>query len=538
VQYISNRNVLSSDGTLAVFSTDESLDPADVDGQTDTYGVPTAGGSYTLMTPGTATYAFGMPDRTGRRVWWTTNDAVLPADTDTAADVYERRADGSVHLASGGTANVDATLANATADGSSTFFTTTEKLTPADGDTTGGDLYERRGDGTLRLISGGTIDGSYAALLGIQADGSVTMYTSDSLVAADSDIELDLYLRRADDSLLLLTPSTPSFIGLSYYAPNFPMDRTGTLFNTGDLPGTGDTNGAGDVYEVMDDGLRLLVAGVPGGTGATPVRSADGSRVLFTTLSTIPGTGDGDTAIDVYEADFAVPTLSGVPTLAGTGKVGAIHTCTVPAAVGERVTRSISWLRDATVITGATATTYKAVLADAGHSLRCRSTARNGIGAATADSAARGILPAALASKLAGFPINGTSLACTTFAGAATTTYAWKRATRTVRGRTSRTYKIGRADLGKRLTCTATGKKGALSTTATLRLTVPSRCTVPAVRGLTPAAAKTKLGNAGCRSKTSKVSGSGVAKGLVLGTSPARGAKRPNGARIAIRVRR
>ena len=61
---------------------------------------------------------------------------------------------------------------------------------------------------------------------------------------------------------------------------------------------------------------------------------------------------------------------------------------------------------------------------------------------------------------------------------------------------------------------------------------------MPNVRGLTPAAAKTKLGNAGCRSKISKVSGTGVAKGLVLGTSPARGAKRANGARITIRVRR
>ena len=69
-------------------------------------------------------------------------------------------------------------------------------------------------------------------------------------------------------------------------------------------------------------------------------------------------------------------------------------------------------------------------------------------------------------------------------------------------------------------------------------MTVPSRCTVAAVRGLTPLAAKTKLGNAGCRSRSSKVKGTGVAKGLVLGTSPARGAKRANGATITIRVRR
>ncbi len=124
------------------------------------------------------------------------------------------------------------------------------------------------------------------------------------------------------------------------------------------------------------------------------------------------------------------------------------------------------------------------------------------------------------------------------FSGATSTRYAWKRGTKTVKGRTSRSYKVGRSDLGKRVTCTAVGKAGALSAKATLKLTVPSRCTVPGIRGLTPLAAKTRLGNAGCRSSTRKVSGSGVTKGLALGTSPARGAKRANGARITILVRR
>jgi hypothetical protein len=178
------------------------------------------------------------------------------------------------------------------------------------------------------------------------------------------------------------------------------------------------------------------------------------------------------------------------------------------------------------------------VLADAGHALKCRVTARNSIGSDTADSTARGIPPAALALKLSGFPISGTRLGCTTFAGATSTTYTWKRGTKIVKGRKARTYRVGSGDLGKRLTCTAMGTNGALVTTVALKLKVPARCTVPNVRSLTPAAAKTKLGNAGCRSKTSKITGSGVATGLVLGTSPAKGAKRANGATITIRVRR
>ncbi len=259
---------------------------------------------------------------------------------------------------------------------------------------------------------------------------------------------------------------------------------------------------------------------------------------LFLTTSSIAGTPDGDGAQDVYEADFALPTLAGAPGLSGTAKVGSTLTCAPPTATGEATTTAIAWLRDATVIKGATAATYRIVLADAGHLVRCRVTARNPIGSAAAVSATRGIAPVAAATRLAGFPIVGLKLTCTTFSGARTTSYAWKRGTRTVRGRTARTYKVAKADLGKRLTCTATGRAGALVSKATLRITVPRRCVVPAVRGLTPAAAKNRLGNAGCRTRTVTVAGSGVKKGLVLGTSPAKKAKLANGARITIKVRR
>jgi beta-lactam-binding protein with PASTA domain len=107
-----------------------------------------------------------------------------------------------------------------------------------------------------------------------------------------------------------------------------------------------------------------------------------------------------------------------------------------------------------------------------------------------------------------------------------------------VRGRTKRTYSVGRSDLGKRVSCSAVAKNGTLSTSVSQRVTVPRQCKVPNVRGLTPADAKTKLGNAGCRSTTKRIGGSGVPVGRVLGTSPGKGKKRPNGARITINVRK
>ena len=95
-----------------------------------------------------------------------------------------------------------------------------------------------------------------------------------------------------------------------------------------------------------------------------------------------------------------------------------------------------------------------------------------------------------------------------------------------------------KADLGKRLTCAATGSNAGGATAVPLSRAVPRQCVVPNVRGLLPADARTKLGNAGCKSAIKRVKGSGVAKGRVLGTTPPRRSKRPNGAKITIRVRR
>ena len=80
-------------------------------------------------------------------------------------------------------------------DGSSVVFSTAEKLLPADGDTAGIDLYDRRADDSLHLVSGGTTDALAAGFMGESADGSIVFQTSDALVAADTDISSDVYLR-------------------------------------------------------------------------------------------------------------------------------------------------------------------------------------------------------------------------------------------------------------------------------------------------------------------------------------------------------
>ncbi len=525
---------LTDDGSTVFIRTAEALVAADRDAQPDVYGIPTAGGAYTLWTPGTADAVTGFPDHAGRRVWFTTRSRLAKADTDAALDVYARTATGAIQLASGGAAGIDASLETALADGT-VLFTTSEKLLAADHDTTGVDLYERTGDGTLRLVSGGSEDGTDTGLLGVNADGAVAFHTDASLVPADGDGLDDIYVRRRDGGLLYLSPSTPAFT-ITFPTPVIPSRDARTVINAPDLPGTGDANGQDDAYEVTSTGLRLLAA-TPAGTGTGGIESADGSRILLTTAAALTG-ADHDSAVDVYEADFALPVVTGVPTFAGDVHAGSVQTCLPPGAVGEGITFLTSWFRGATAIPGATQQTYRPVVADAGLQLHCRSTARNGIGAAGADSAARTIAPAATTAALGGFPVLGTKLTCTAFAGAAQVTYRWSRGTTRVVHRNAQTYRVGRGDLGWRLTCTAVARSGALSTTAVQRVRVPRFCTVPTVRGLLLAAARVRLGAAGCATSPKRMIGRGVGRGRVLGTSPRKGTRRPNGAVVTVNVRK
>jgi hypothetical protein len=281
-----------------------------------------------------------------------------------------------------------------------------------------------------------------------------------------------------------------------------------------------------------------LLAKAPTQTSSTPAQTVDGSRIMFSTPDSLVGGADAGND-DVYESDFARPTVTGRPSLTGTGKFGDALVCKPPGFTGEGVTMLVSWLREAAVLSTSMATTYTTTLADAGHVLHCRATARTGVAAAAADSPTTiRIAPGARATAITGFPIIGTRLTCTDFAGATRTTYVWKRGARAISGKRTRSYKIVKADLGKRLTCAATGANAGGSTTVSLSRAVPRQCVVPNVRGLLPADARTTLANAGCKSVVKRVKGSGVARGRVLGTTPPRRTRRPNGTTITIRVRR
>src|SRR4051794_3398090 len=89
-------------------------------------------------------------------------------------------------------------------------------------------------DGTLHLVSFGPTPPTY---LGENADGAVVFTTPDN-AGADGDGLVDLYLRRRDGGLVLLTPGTAAQVTAtlpsSLTAPHIPSDQGRVVFDTPD----------------------------------------------------------------------------------------------------------------------------------------------------------------------------------------------------------------------------------------------------------------------------------------------------------------
>jgi hypothetical protein len=137
-------HAISLDGTRVVFQTSEPLAPTDTDSTADSYLRPAAGALVHLTDDPTgadeasdSAVLATSPDAT--RVVFATKERFAPSDTDTAYDIYERLPDGKlVHLSddpTGPDANVDAGFERMSADARRVYFTTDESLSTADTDT-------------------------------------------------------------------------------------------------------------------------------------------------------------------------------------------------------------------------------------------------------------------------------------------------------------------------------------------------------------------------------------------------------------------
>src|SRR4051794_20346283 len=148
---------MSANGATVFFTTTENLD-SDADGLKDIYSVPTAGGSYKLLSPGTAD-AVNLPAYSGNSadgslVFWNDIEAVAgTGDADTVKDVFQTsNPGGAVTLLSPSTVPPPATLADvnyegSTPDGAHVYLSSNEKLTTGDPDAVR-DLYDRSAGAT------------------------------------------------------------------------------------------------------------------------------------------------------------------------------------------------------------------------------------------------------------------------------------------------------------------------------------------------------------------------------------------------------
>jgi len=166
---------------------------------------------------GTTGLYFGGASPDARHVFWSSQDALVPEDTDSCPlsdtggclDLYTHSPDTGVRLVSGGgpVVNEDFGYFYAVSrDGGKAYFGSRQQLDPADTDSSF-DIYEFDvAGGTNRLISTGPTDTETkdALYVGVSHDGSrVFFYTAAKMVSHDPDVFGDIYERAGDTTRLV-----------------------------------------------------------------------------------------------------------------------------------------------------------------------------------------------------------------------------------------------------------------------------------------------------------------------------------------------
>ncbi len=253
---------------------------------------------------------------TGTAIYFATDEPLLPTDTDSAVDVYER---------SGGTLAIDTLGDPACRPGCGNgpedvvsppriaafegglLFSTAEPLVAADTDQAL-DVYERTAAG-LALVSQGP-DGSDgpddAHLLAYSPDGSTVVFsTAESLLAADDDGgAVDIYSRTAGTTTLVSRSDGLSSQPFDAVFGAASADASAVLFLSGERLLPADTDESIDLYERKGNVTTLVSQGAKGFNGPFDVvgpifTSADGSRTIFSTAEELIGI-DEDEELDIF----------------------------------------------------------------------------------------------------------------------------------------------------------------------------------------------------------------------------------------------
>ncbi len=336
---------ISADGSHAYFTTAEPLSGADIDTALDVYSRDLSSGLTTPVSQGAegcapacgnngAVPVFEGSSESGKRAFFSTNEALVGDDKDTATDVYARDLPtGPTTLISGGTsATQTASFAAATADGTHVFFTTPEGLVPEDKDGFN-DVYEWDG-GTLVLVTPAACSSACSATFdAVSADAGTVLFSSaEQLSGSDTDTSVDVYSQGVGGGVPLLISQGTGCGPCGNGAADARFDRASAdashvVFTSVEVLAADDGDGEDDIYERdVLGGTTSLITTAPsycplkkGNCGATFVgASVEGSHVYFTTVERFK-LEDGDDEVDVYERFLGATPGEDVTRLVSTG---------------------------------------------------------------------------------------------------------------------------------------------------------------------------------------------------------------------------
>jgi len=214
-------------------------------------------------------------------------------------------------------------------DGGRVFFATTEKLSAADEDGGALDVYRRDVEAETTVLvsaaasscSGCGNDSKGAFFRATDLTGDRVFFTStEKLTSADGDSATDIYVRdigAGTTQLVSVAGTCPPDLPVGQNCnPTFggaSPDGSHVFFETNDRTAAGDLDSSQDVYDWSGGPLVLASIGPDGGNGTPNVTyagtSADGGTVYFHTTERLDTAADTDEAQDVYRRTGATTAL-------------------------------------------------------------------------------------------------------------------------------------------------------------------------------------------------------------------------------------
>jgi hypothetical protein len=336
---------ISADGSHVYFTTAEALVGADADSAVDIYSRSLGTGTTTLVSQGGEECSpacgnsgtvpvFQGSSTGGARAFFSTGEALVAGDNDTATDVYARDLPaGPTTLISGGSSSTQtAAFAAATGDGTQVFFTSAEGLLPEDEDGFN-DVYVWTG-GTLSLVTSAACSSACSVIFNAASEdgGTVVFSTAEQLSVLDTDSRVDVYSQEVGGGAPALISQGSGCGGCGNGAADAGFDRASAdaarvVFTSAEVLSAEDDDSEDDIYarDVLADETSLVTTSPSycplkkGNCGATFVgASVDGSHVFFTTVERFK-LEDGDDEVDVYERFLGATPGENVTRLISTG---------------------------------------------------------------------------------------------------------------------------------------------------------------------------------------------------------------------------